>query len=165
MRLRCVIDRMPQVLWREQEIPDDIMTIVREDRRVRSMLGFFRLLKFAQIPMIRSAGLLLNRLVSFWEPEIQAFRVQGERVDLTLTDVYFLTGLPCLGRVSDTQLRVSADIDMDDMLERFWRPDSQVHRNALLVRDLQEPVVWAMAACVVRVLGSQAPEKVSGGQM
>ena len=70
MRLHCVIDKMPQVLWREREIPDDIMTIVREDRRVRSMLGLFGLLKFAQVPMIRSAALLLNRLVSFWDPDI-----------------------------------------------------------------------------------------------
>ena len=65
-----MIDRMPQVLWREREIPDDIMTIVREDRRVRSMLGIFGLLKFIEVPMMRSAGLLLNRLVGFWEPNI-----------------------------------------------------------------------------------------------
>ena len=80
--------------------------------------------------------------------------MQGERVDLTLIDVYFLTGLPCLGRVADTQPRVSADIDMEDMLERYCSPEARVHRNALLVRDLLEPVVQAMAACVVRVLGS-----------
>ena len=153
------------MLWREREILDEIMVIVREDHQVRSMLGLFGLLKFAEVPMIRLAALLLNRLVGFWEPDIQAFRVQGERVDLTLTDVYFLTGLPCLGRVADTQPRVSADIDMDDMLERFCGPEARVHRNALLVRDLQEPAVRAMAACVVRVLGSQSPEKVSGGQM
>ena len=134
--LLCMIDRMPQVLWREWEIPDEIMAIVREDRQVRSVLGLFGLLKFTQVPMMRSAALLLNRLISFWEPYIQAFRVQGERVDLTLTDVYFLTGLPCLGRVVDTQPRVSADIDMDDMLERFCGPEARVHRNALLVRDL-----------------------------
>ena len=115
--------------------------------------------------MMRSAGLLLNRLVRFWEPGTLAFRVQGERVDLTLTDVYFLTGFPCLGRVADTQPRVSADLDMDDMVERFYWPEARVHRNALLVRDLREPVVQAMAACVVRILGSQSPEKVSGGQM
>ena len=54
---------------------------------------------------------------------------------------------------------------MDDMLEQFCGPEAQVHRNALLVIDLQEPAVRAMAACVVRVLGSQSPEKVSGGQM
>ena len=162
MSLHCVIDRMPQVLWREREIPDEIMAIVREDRRVRSMLGLFGLLKFTEVPMMRSAGLLLNRLVRFWEPDILAFRVQGERVDLTLTDVYFLTGLPCLGRVADTQPRVSTDLDMDDMVERFYRPEAQVHRNALLVRDLREPAVRAMAACVVRILGSQSLEKVSG---
>ena len=86
-------------------------------------------------------------------------------MDLTLTDVYFLTRLPCLGRVADTQPRVSADLDMDDMLEWFYRPEAQVHQNALLVRDLREPAVRAMAACVVRILGSQSPEKVSGGQM
>ena len=34
MSLLCVIGRMPQVLWREREIPDEIMAIVREDRRV-----------------------------------------------------------------------------------------------------------------------------------
>ena len=46
MKLRCVIDRMPQVLWREREIPNEIMVIIGEDRRVRSMLGLFGLLKF-----------------------------------------------------------------------------------------------------------------------
>ena len=60
MSLLCVIDRMPQVQWREREIPDELMTIVREDRRVRSMLGLFGLLKFAQVPMMQSVGLLLN---------------------------------------------------------------------------------------------------------
>ena len=69
---------------------------------MRSLLGIFRLLKFAEVPIMRSAGLLLTRLVGFWELDTLEFRVQGERVDLTLTDVYFLTGLPCLGRVADT---------------------------------------------------------------
>ena len=50
-------------------MPEDLVTAIREDRRVRSMLGLFGLLKFAEIPMIRSAGLLLNRLIDFWEPD------------------------------------------------------------------------------------------------
>ena len=54
---------------------------------------------------------------------------------------------------------------MEDKLERYCGPEAWVHRNALLVRDLLEPAMQAMAACVVRVLGSQSPEKVSGGQM
>ena len=78
MRLRCVIDRIPQVLWREREVPDEIVIVVREDRRVRSLLGLFGLLKFAEVPMMRSAGLLLNRLVGFWDPDALAFWVQGE---------------------------------------------------------------------------------------
>ena len=161
--LRCVFDRMPRALWREREIPEEIVTIVQEDHRVRSLLGLFGLLKFGEVPMMRSAGLLLNRLIDFWEPDVLAFRVQGERVDLTLTDVYFLTGLPCLGSVADTQPQVSADLDIEDMVERFCRPGARVHRNALLVRDLREPAVQAMDACIVQILGSQSPEKVSGG--
>ena len=50
-------------------MPEELVDIIREDRRVRSMLGIFGLLKFAEILMIRSAGLLLKRLVSFWEPD------------------------------------------------------------------------------------------------
>ena len=165
MRLRCVIDRMPPVPWREREVPEEIVTVVREDRWVQSLLGLFGLLKFAEVPIMRSAGLLLTRLVGFWEPDTLAFRVQGERVDLTLTDVYFLTGFPYLGRVADTQPRVFADLDLDDVVERLCRPGARVHRNALLVRDLREPAVQVMTGCVVCILGSQSPEKVSGGQM
>ena len=65
MRHLCVICRMPRVVWREREMPEDLVTAIRDDRRVRSMLGLFGLLKFAEIPMIRSAGLLLNRLIDF----------------------------------------------------------------------------------------------------
>ena len=84
-------------------------------------------------------------------------------MDLTLIDVYFLTGLPCLGRVADTQPRVSADLDIDDLAVRFCRADARVHRNALRIEDLWESAVQEMEACGVRILGSQAPEKVSGG--
>ena len=52
-------------------------------------------------------------------------------MDLTLTDVYFLTGLPCLGRVADTQPRGSADLDIVDMAVRFCGAEARVHRNAL----------------------------------
>ena len=53
--------------------------MVREDRWVRSRLGLFGLLKFAEVPIMRSVGLLLNRLVRFWDPDALAFGVQGER--------------------------------------------------------------------------------------
>ena len=65
MSLLCVIDKMPQVLWREREIPDEVMAVVREDRWVRSMLGLFGLLKFTEVPMMWSVALLLNRLIRF----------------------------------------------------------------------------------------------------
>ena len=53
MRLRCVIDRMPPMPWREREVPEEIVTVVREDRRVRSLLGLFGLLKFAEVPIMQ----------------------------------------------------------------------------------------------------------------
>ena len=73
MRLHCVIDRMPPVPWREREVPEEIVTVVQEDRRVRSLLGLFGLLEFAEVPIMRSTGLLLTRLVGFWELGILDF--------------------------------------------------------------------------------------------
>ena len=52
-------------------------------------------------------------------------------MDLTLTDVYFLMGFPCLGRVADTQPRGSTDLDIVDMAVRFCGAEVRVHRNAL----------------------------------
>ena len=52
---------------------------------------------------MRAGEPLLARIISYWDPDHEAFIVQGHRIELTLQDLYFLTGLPPLGMVGNTQ--------------------------------------------------------------
>ena len=52
---------------------------------------------------MRAAEPLLARIISYWDPEHEVFVVQRHRIKPTVQDVYFLTGLPPLGMVGNTQ--------------------------------------------------------------
>ena len=45
--------------------------------------------------------LLLDNLVELWDVDMEAFVVYGERIGLTLYDIYFLIELPMDGVVRD----------------------------------------------------------------
>ena len=42
-------------------------------------------------------------IISYYDPKHEVFVVQGHRIELIVQDVYFLTGLPPLGMVGNTQ--------------------------------------------------------------
>ena len=50
---------------------------------------------------MQSLGLLMQTLISFWDVTEEVFLFQGQRIEITLEDVYFIIGLPILGVVGD----------------------------------------------------------------
>ena len=79
---------------------------------MRDTLAHCGLLKFMWIPLMKSLRLLLQTLVIFWDVEEEAFLFQGQGIEITLADVYFLTGLPMLGVVGDLALVLSQGVDI-----------------------------------------------------
>ena len=43
----------------------------------------------------------MQTLISFWDVIEEVFLFQGQRIEIMLEDVYFITGLPILGVVGD----------------------------------------------------------------
>ena len=52
---------------------------------------------------MRAREPLLAQIISYWDPNQEAFVVHGHRIELMVQDLYFLTGLPPLGMVGNTQ--------------------------------------------------------------
>ena len=42
---------------------------------------------------------LLETLVQCWDPDQGVFNLQGEILEITVNDIYFITGLSCHGEV------------------------------------------------------------------
>ena len=63
---------IPRVEWWERDIRD-LIDEVDEDGAVQDTLARRGLLKFFQIPLMRSSRLLLNKLVIFWDRDVECF--------------------------------------------------------------------------------------------
>ena len=66
---------------------------------------------------MKSLGLLLQTLVSFWDVDEEVFLFQGQRIEITLEDVYFITGLPILGVVGDLVPVLSQEDTLEDLCD------------------------------------------------
>ena len=50
-------------------------------------------------PLMRVGDPLPSRIVSYWAPDQEVFVVQGHKIEVTLQDIYFMTGIPPIGVV------------------------------------------------------------------
>ena len=91
-----------QVNWRERDL-GTLREEIKADQGVHHVFNRFGVLTFLENPLMRAGEPLLARIISYWDLEYQVFVVQGHRIELTVQDVYFLTGLPPLGMVGNTQ--------------------------------------------------------------
>jgi hypothetical protein len=89
MNLSC--NRM-YVHWREGE-HEDIYILVDEDPAAMDALRQCGLWKFFWCPFMRAQPKLLNALVDYWHPDIEAFMLEWQLLTPTTKDIYFLTGL------------------------------------------------------------------------
>ena len=56
------------------------------------------LLKYFQIPLMRSETSLLQLLIRHWDPDRSQFIIDDESISFEVEDIYFLTGLSHRGR-------------------------------------------------------------------
>ena len=69
---------------------------------------------------MRAREPLLARIVSYWDLDHEVFIVQGHRIELTVQDLYFLTGLPPLGMVGNTQPVLPREHNIMEFVEKYF---------------------------------------------
>ena len=91
--------------------------------------------------------------------------IQGQRVEITLLDVYFLTGLLMLGVVGDLLLVLSHGEMLEELCDRHYYATVYVHGTHILTCDIEDLSTWAMVTLVLHVLGSMGNHNISRGQL
>ena len=82
---------------------------------------------------------------------------------MTVQDLYFLTGLPPLGMVGNTQPVLLRGQNIMEFVERHCRPGLQVKGTWILIVDLKRLETRAVATTMLRILGNQALHHITGG--
>ena len=77
---------------------------------------------FVDNPLMRAGEPLLAWIVSYLDLNHEVFIVQGHRIELTVQDIYFLTGLPPLGMVGNMQPVLPQGRNIMEFIKCHFRP-------------------------------------------
>ena len=88
---------------------------------------------------------------------------QGQRIEITLADVYFLTGLPMLGVVGDLEPMLSQGETLEEICDRNCYAMAYVRGSYILMCDIEDLSTWVVATLLLHILGSTGSHKISGG--
>ena len=108
---------MAKIKWHERDCKY-LWEVALPDGNVCATLARCGLLKFMWITLMERLRMLLQTLVRFWDIGEEAFMIQGQRVEITLLDVYFLTGLPMLGFIGDLAPVLSHGEMLEELCDR-----------------------------------------------
>ena len=129
--------RILEIKWHERDCKD-LWEEALWDDNVCGALAHYGLLKFVRIPLMKSLRLLLQTLVRFWDIGEEAFMIQGQQVEITLLDVYFLTGLPMLGVIGDLVLVLHQGETLEELCDRHYYTTAYVCGSHILTCDIED---------------------------
>ena len=91
--------------------------------------------------------------------------IQGQHIEITLLDVYFLTQLPMLGFIGDLVPLLSCGETLEEFCDRNFYATVYVRGSHILACDIEDLSTQDDAAMVLHILGSTMNHKISGGQL
>jgi hypothetical protein len=124
------------------------------------------LLKFFECPLIRAYKYLLQFIIQMWSPDLHYFIVQGEQIPFTaVEDMYFLTRLPFRGMPLPTELVLPRDTPLMTMGWRYCLGPNYISGTVMSIGAMVALAHRCIAVMIVRVYGSLATQRISGGQL
>jgi hypothetical protein len=152
--------------WRERDWARLREAMRDEEPVVHGALAACGLLKFFECPLVRAQEYLLQFLISMWSPELQCFIVCGEHLAFSAEeDVYFLTGLPFRGTLLPAEPVIVGDGQLATLAQAYCSGEDFMSRSMVRIGAMDALVHRCMAAMIVRVYGSLATQRISGGQL
>jgi hypothetical protein len=154
------------VRWRERDWAQLREAVVRARPAVRASLAASGLLKFFECPLIRAQEYLLQFLIEMWSPEQHCFLVRGEQITFTaVEDIYFLTGLPFRGTPLPADPVLPRDTPLQEVAERYCSGEHYMTGSSVRISGIDALLHRCVAAMIVRVYGTRAPHRISGGEL
>jgi hypothetical protein len=122
------------------------------------------LLKFFECPLIQTKEYLLQFLIRMWSPDLHCFIVCGEKIPFTaVKDVYFLTGLPFRGTPLPAEPVLPRDTPLVMVGWRYCLGPNCMFSTVVRIGAMDALMHRYIAAMIVRVYGSMAMQRISGG--
>ena len=143
--------------WREREHEDMDQDSMRYSVNLQALQRCDLLKLYCTLNM-RSQVHLLDTLVSYWDHEIKLFDLQGEALELTKYNIYFITGFYHRGgtvNLEDTR-RGGDPLSMQYYVDTYFLHRTQKLRTCVPISQITSFPLKVMVSTVSRVVGSFA---------
>ena len=125
------------------------------------------LLKFFCTSPMRANVRILEFLVHYWDHDLGMFNIQGETLEITTQDIYFITGLSHRGAPVNLEGtgRGGDPLSVQNYVDVFCRPGTQKKGSSVLITDIQDLTLQVLASTIVRLSGSTGLHMATRTQM
>ena len=110
---------------------------------------------------------LLEFLINYWDLNLGAFDLQGEILEITLEDIYFIIGLSQRGTPVNLEgtSRGSDLQSVQDYINTYCMPGTQKRGTCICIAHIHSFTLQVLVSTVVRVAGSSSLHLANRNQM
>jgi hypothetical protein len=152
------------VQWRERE-HEAISELVVGDLNVMAMLMQCGLLKFFLCLFMRAQPRLLNALIDYWHPDVEAFMLEGKSLVPTTEDIYFLTSLSRRGEPVNFRMFPVGPSKISELIAKQREAGTDHVGSQVPISKITNLSLQAILLLIGQIIGSTALHQASRTQM
>ena len=125
------------------------------------------MLKFFCTSPMRANVRILEFMVNYWDHKMGMSNLQGETLELTVEDIYFITGLSQWGPPMKLEGigRGGDPLSVQNYVDIFCTPGTQNKGSSILLVDIQDFTLQVLSSTIMRIAGSSALHLATRNQM
>jgi len=158
--MKCqFIFRMP-ITWRERE-HDAVDREVMNDPQALDALRGCGLLKFFKLPNMKGNVRLLEKLISYWDVDEEAFMIDQMPLRVEVEDIYFITGLSRRGEVVQSRGRTRSSLSIEDYVQIYCPRHPKKVGSQISIAHVESLALRIILFTIARVNGSSSLHQAS----
>ena len=152
--------------WRERE-HEDMDQEALQDAPTMNVLRSSGLLKFFCTSLMRANVRLLEFLINYWDHDLGMFDLQGESLEITSEDIYFIVGLSRRGSPVNLEGtgRGGDPLSVQNYIDVYCAPGTQKRGSCIPIVHIRDLPLQVLTSTIVMVLGSSSLHHATRNQM
>jgi hypothetical protein len=120
------------------------------------------LYKFWALRGMRAQVRLLQMLVNYWDPDTEAFNLDGKPLRIEVENIYFLTGLSRRGEVVNLKARgVWSGMNIEEYIATYCVAGTEKVGSQLPIRAINNLSLKIIFLVLTRIIGSTSLHQAS----
>ena len=152
--------------WRERK-REDLDQEALQSAPTIHVLRMSGLLKFFFSSPMRANVCLLEFMINYWDHDLGMFDLQGETLEITSEDIYFIANLSRRGAPVNLEGtdRGGDPLSVQNYIDVYYTPGTQKRGSCIPIAHIHDLTLQVLTNTIVRIAGSSSLHLATRNQM